>query len=1163
MPFVREKKNVRGSIFLSLPDRTKEKELLQHTNHSPNNIMENNLPDEMGVEVVGIRRSKSSTSAPSNSSSTPSSLSRTASQLQKLTNEINRKRSSVRALQKQKERLLSLSEQSHLVPSVNHEDDNAVEISLEGIPQAPPANVKQRRVKHPPGTILQPPTGEATVGTTDNSSMTRSSTVPIPATPSMMNMMRPTSSTAAYHQPQQLYHPLPGIEHRPREVFSATDDEVLHVDGDPFPPCFKIVGVSPAAALTDIIHQPTTEKERPPPPLASIPPTRARTSFSTRSKSPPLQQAVPFVPVVSQKERLKALAASIQQQHQQPAPPLQNSQSLPAVPTTTSTKTIHAPVNQTISSTLTDEMEPNQKNSKKGEKILCSETSEEEEDEEEDESVAFAKHRDAFLHREKQPTEVFDDEELGMGGRTSSGSMKIISSAAHYTNNGTKHKFYENDSGNDDTAELDTTDEDLDNGMGHRQHQNDNDVSIAESQMSTTKNYLALTKQLVQQRKDRERRRHHDEQKKELPGQSSNGGSSRTKELITNTRSSNKIFCNKSGTSSGLGRVWTCLILVLGAGLLVLILAVTTQFEFLGLNNGEQQASAIMVGDETTSGSSGGRDEDSGMDVTPTIDTSTSDTQVEEEDEESSTFDDTSDEYGPLEVSDFPEATYDILMANDPSAPQVQAYQWLMDDPSIDIYPQWQQVQRMALATLYFSTNGPAWKEHSSTWTSYDLSECQWFPQACDANGKIRRLLLSDNNLDGTLPAEAFWLTTVQQLHLDNNSLLRGPIPTELGRMTELQVLWMQQCALEASADSPTALPTQLGRLGDSLLYLDVSGNPLGHRGDRSKEEEDDLSDGGYNDIPTEMGLLTNLQELNLSDADLVGTLPTQIGNLRQLQYSLQLQGNALHGALPTQLGNLNELGHFFAEENHFSGSLPTELGAWSKIQIIDLSVNHLVGALPLEYGVNFESIQELWIYDNLLTGSIPEQWGLFPETFSALDMSMNQLSNTLPTQIGRLVGLTGLWLYQNAIIGTIPSEIGNLRENLLQLSLFGNSLTGSMPEEMSDLDKLRGLWLDENRLTGGIPTGLLLSTNMLSLHLFSNSLQGALPDFPRNEYYALQDLRLERNVRIAAFSCLLVILHRPIMHCQSAKHSLFVFSTVLSATPRTVSNRNDSSVYW
>ena len=1134
--------------------------------------MENNLPDEMGVEVVGIRRSKSSTLVPPTSS-----LSRTASQLQKLTNEINRKRSSVLALQKQKERLLSLSEQSYLVPNVNHEDDNAVEISLQGIPQAPPADVKPRRVKHPPGTILQPPTGEeVTVGTTAGNinNMARSSTAPAAA--SRMNLRRPASniaSHAAYHQPQQLYHPLPGMEHRPRETFTATDDEVLHVDGDPFPPCFQIVGVSPVStstALADtIVGPPLNETEQEPPPLVIPATTKSRVKISVSAGKSQRQQqqqqepAVPFVKAVSHKERLKALAASIQQQQQpKPPPALQNSQSLPAATVATTSMTINAPVNQTIYSTLTDEMESSNHNKKtirkaaRG-KVFRDETSEEEEDEEEDESVAFAKHRDAFLRKTTQPTEVFDDEELGMG-RTSSGgtTMKIISSAGHYSNNigtSTNNKYYENnDSGNDDTAELDTTDEDLDNGMGHSQYQNENDVSIAESQMSTTKNYLALTKQLVQQRKDRERKRNEQKQRqKEQPGESStNGGSRRTKELI-NARHSNKLCCNGGGTSSGLGRMWTCLILVLGVGLLVLILAVTTKFEFLGLNNSEQKASAIMVGD----GSSGGRDESSGSGVAPTIETHTgSQQETQLEDEEPSVMDDKGDEYGPLEISDFPEGTYNILMANDPNTPQVQAYQWLMDDPSIDIYPQWQQVQRMALATLYFSTNGPAWKEHSSTWISYDLSECQWFPQACDANGKIRRLLLSDNNLDGTLPAEAFWLTTVQQLQVDNNPLLRGPIPTELGRMTELQILWMQQCALEASADSPTALPTQLGRLGGSLLYLDVSGNPLGHRGDRSKEEEGDYNDGGYNDIPTEMGLLTNLQELNLSDADLVGTLPTQIGNLRQLQYSLQLQGNALHGALPTQLGNLKELGHFFAEENHFSGSLPTELGAWSKIQIIDLSVNHFVGALPLEYGVNLESIQELWLYDNMLTGSIPEQWGLFPETFSALDMSMNQLSNTLPTQIGRLVGLTGLWLYQNAIIGTIPSEIGNLRENLLQLSLFGNSLTGSMPDEMSDLDKLRGLWLDENRLTGGIPTGLLLSTNMLSLHLFSNSLQGTLPDFPRNEYYALQDLRLERNV---SFVVVCLFYRRPIMRYQSNSH--FVYRTA----PLTVSHWNDSRVYW
>ena len=54
-------------------------------------------------------------------------------------------------------------------------------------------------------------------------------------------------------------------------------------------------------------------------------------------------------------------------------------------------------------------------------------------------------------------------------------------------------------------------------------------------------------------------------------------------------------------------------------------------------------------------------------------------------------------------------------------------------------------------------------------------------------------------------------------------------------------------------------------------------------------------------EIPFELGNLTNLQQLVLSDNMLNGTIPVELGNLTTL-YVLSLWGNMLSGEIPAEL---------------------------------------------------------------------------------------------------------------------------------------------------------------------------------------------------------------------------------------------------------------------
>jgi len=79
--------------------------------------------------------------------------------------------------------------------------------------------------------------------------------------------------------------------------------------------------------------------------------------------------------------------------------------------------------------------------------------------------------------------------------------------------------------------------------------------------------------------------------------------------------------------------------------------------------------------------------------------------------------------------------------------------------------------------------------------------------------------------------------------------------------------------------------------------------------------------------IPSELGLLTNLEDLYLYYNSLTGSIPSELGLLTNLQ-SLYLDGNSLTGSIPSELGLLNNLEGLGLYRNSLTGTLPNEVCA-------------------------------------------------------------------------------------------------------------------------------------------------------------------------------------------------------------------------------------------
>ncbi len=259
--------------------------------------------------------------------------------------------------------------------------------------------------------------------------------------------------------------------------------------------------------------------------------------------------------------------------------------------------------------------------------------------------------------------------------------------------------------------------------------------------------------------------------------------------------------------------------------------------------------------------------------------------------------------------------------------------------------------------------------------------------------------------------------------------------------------------------------------------------------------------------IPTAIGDLTALTFLDLSGNQLSGYIPAEIGGLTALG-SLDLSWNTLSGNIPTEIAGITGLYYLRLRGNQLTGSIPTQLGTLTSLYYLNLSDNQLEGSIPAAIG-NLINLQVLSLRGNQLTGSIPTAIGSL-DSLRRLDLSRNQLDGNLPTGIGSLTKLQYIDLSLNSFTGTIPSAIGSL-DSLLHLDLSRNALDGGIPPELGNLASLEYLALHRNALTGSIPSGMWNLSNLAVLYLGFNELSGQLPSEIGN-LSNLSDLYLRNN---------------------------------------------------
>lgn len=241
----------------------------------------------------------------------------------------------------------------------------------------------------------------------------------------------------------------------------------------------------------------------------------------------------------------------------------------------------------------------------------------------------------------------------------------------------------------------------------------------------------------------------------------------------------------------------------------------------------------------------------------------------------------------------------------------------------------------------------------------------------------VTRLELPSQKLTGTIPSELARLSHLQVLYLNHN-YIHGSLPTEMAKMTQLEQVYCNHNALTGTlpalphakyiACAHNFLDGGIGALFRSapgLRWLDVSHNALA------------------GSVPAKLWqspTTSELQYLFLSDNALTGSLPSPLGTWWTDLRTLDLQNNRLTGTLPRLPRTLMDLNlshnqFTIVPNNHNNKEFPSQLLQLSRLQTLILSHNSLAGStLPKRWSA-LSTLGILKLDHNQLVGSIPETW--------------------------------------------------------------------------------------------------------------------------------------------------------------------------------------------
>ncbi|XP_042033544.1 putative receptor-like protein kinase At3g47110 [Salvia splendens] len=335
-------------------------------------------------------------------------------------------------------------------------------------------------------------------------------------------------------------------------------------------------------------------------------------------------------------------------------------------------------------------------------------------------------------------------------------------------------------------------------------------------------------------------------------------------------------------------------------------------------------------------------------------------------------------------------------------------------------------------------------------------------PASINNASQLGELILQVNSFTGPIPSLAS-LRFLTLFVLSQNNLSATPEMEFLSSLTNSNYLEVIDIAVNPLLGC--VLPYSIANLSQSLEFFLAHGTSIGGA------------------IPSQIGNLTNLIGLELSENQLSGSIPATIGNLKKLG-KLDIDVNKLQGSIPLELCQMSDLAEFYMSNNELEGPIPECLGVMRSLRMIDFASNKLNSIIPSIFW-NLKDLVYLNLSSNYMSGQISSQVGNL-KVINQIDFSFNLFSGHIPTSIDRCQSLENLILSNNKFGGSIPQSLGNMKA-LTKLDLSNNSFTGLIPKSLQELKFLKYFNASYNKLEGEIPNGGCFS-NFTALSFVHNS---------------------------------------------------------------------------
>ena len=83
-----------------------------------------------------------------------------------------------------------------------------------------------------------------------------------------------------------------------------------------------------------------------------------------------------------------------------------------------------------------------------------------------------------------------------------------------------------------------------------------------------------------------------------------------------------------------------------------------------------------------------------------------------------------------------------------------------------------------------------------------------------------------------------------------------------------------------------------------------------------------------------------------MDNNDITGTIPTEIGLLTEIA-SVSITNATLTGTIPTEFGQLEGLRRLWLYSNQLTGNIPAELDGLEALEVLEIHHNKIEGAMP------------------------------------------------------------------------------------------------------------------------------------------------------------------------------------------------------------------------